>query len=513
MGYYFSLEHTNMLSNLIDGDIKQLLYQIDKNEEDREIFMSLVNDLNQNLISTNPDRYRKYTSRILESISNDRMSTDDFYMDTSDQRILQSRFSNTTISSISDLSGILKSFDYKFLILKPRTQHDDTLEEVVLNNSYNFSGLFMQPKDILEDDNFALLNSFKHYEKLMKNLDRWPAVLIWKNQKKSFLIKLKTNRSLRDIVDCLNRYGEISLAEMEEMDSKEQINYIIHLSDLHFGAHNNTKRIERLKKIVKNTVESCEEHSDIDIVITGDSVDSPKDVNFKNFKLFVNYLSRLISKDPHIIHGNHDLFNRGISLNPSKRRKYSYINSLSGRSIIQLTNNITLMPMDSNIGGSWAQGHVGDNQLQDFERKIQNTRTEDRILIALLHHHVSDLNDITSEDWKRKKWYERLFPNYFRNSLKLTDSKEFIDWAEYNNISIVLHGHKHIPYFDDESISNALIIACGSSTGAVEHIDATKTYISYNLIKITNSSISTNLFVEDALGMGPKSINSKLIKI
>lgn len=65
--------------------------------------------------------------------------------------------------------------------------------------------------------------------------------------------------------------------------------------------------------------------------------------------------------------------------------------------------------------------------------------------------------------------------------MKLVDADLFLEWIEKRNIKLVLHGHKHIPNFG--LYKDIKVIAAGSSTGKVRHVDPRKTYLSYNLIK------------------------------
>jgi len=126
------------------------------------------------------------------------------------------------------------------------------------------------------------------------------------------------------------------------------------------------------------------------------------------------------------------------------------------------------------------------------------------LLVAVLHHH---LIPIVRPEHYDDRWFRRIIPRKLLDeALLLNDATLFIEWLTRRNVRFVLHGHKHIPF---QSEHNGIqIISCGSSTGQIVHKEKGKTYISYNLIKISDDSVSCTLFVEDILGAGAKDIKA-----
>jgi hypothetical protein len=73
--------------------------------------------------------------------------------------------------------------------------------------------------------------------------------------------------------------------------------------------------------------------------------------------------------------------------------------------------------------------------------------------------------------------YERLLDKIFGKSinfLAFENADEFVNWCGARKISLVLHGHKHIPHIvlatvDVRSeLRDLMIVGCGSSTGIEE---------------------------------------------
>ena len=89
--------------------------------------------------------------------------------------------------------------------------------------------------------------------------------------------------------------------------------------------------------------------------------------------------------------------------------------------------------------------------------------------------------------------------------MKLVDADRFLQWIENRGIKLILHGHKHIPKIHTHN--DITIIAAGSSTGKVRHVEEGKTFLTYNLIKYDIESkrpISCSIIAEEILGSGTK---------
>ena len=129
---------------------------------------------------------------------------------------------------------------------------------------------------------------------------------------------------------------------------------------------------------------------------------------------------------------------------------------------------------------------------------------ENYLLIAVMHHH---LVPILRPEHYDDRWFRRIIPrSVFDETLKLNDADVFMGWLTCRNVRFVLHGHKHIPFQAEHN--GIQIISCGSSTGQIVHKERGKTYISYNLIKISEDAVTCTLFVEDILGAGAKDIKA-----
>ena len=93
----------------------------------------------------------------------------------------------------------------------------------------------------------------------------------------------------------------------------------------------------------------------------------------------------------------------------------------------------------------------------------------------------------------------------------LLDADIFMEWLSKRNVKCVLHGHKHIPFINEDN--GIKVISCGSSTGQIVHRERGKTYMSYNLVKICRDAIICTQFAEEVFGAGAKNIRTEVIKL
>jgi hypothetical protein len=89
--------------------------------------------------------------------------------------------------------------------------------------------------------------------------------------------------------------------------------------------------------------------------------------------------------------------------------------------------------------------------------------------IASVHHHPY------AYDTSPAKLYEKILAGLFGGEDKFIafdGADEFMQWCAARGISLVLHGHKHVPHRAEASIHvgqkiyNVVVVGCGSTTGA-----------------------------------------------
>lgn len=227
---------------------------------------------------------------------------------------------------------------------------------------------------------------------------------------------------------------------------------ILHLSDTHFGAHDDLKR--------SAVIQFTEEWRPDIIALTGDIVDSPLRKNFALAQAFINAL-RTVTAEVHAVPGNHDaLFGRiGLGtfwqkiqeLHPESR--YVRYKTIKGQNIYLIGVDTTHLSMrELNNAGRFDRGQENFLSNELSRLRTQHGAELDRsIKIILVHHHP--IPTVVSEaEWML----------YFKNAGR------FLRFAVKYDVRLILHGHQHDPHFakvcfgsdrDDEIIA---VLSAGS---------------------------------------------------
>jgi predicted phosphodiesterase len=532
MGYRFSLINANSVGHLVEGNLltfaEQTLSDYDRYYIPNWEFIDelLENPMRDFYTSRNFRRTQQEFKNIYpdwRAIRNDLGSLVNKDIDIS--QLTKNRLFQLFLSVLRKLHYMIGAYDYKTLLL-PGSDYNEinryltnenTLRHLVHSERHsnfrasNFSYLILQLKEIIEQENIVLLNAFEQFNIAYKRREQWPGVLIW-HKDESLFAPVKQIEDVEEIFRMLeydrrNAFKYIN----ERFNSESKSNkyyYFLHLSDLHFGNTIANNRKVRLVRILEKQRSEIEETAKIHPIITGDLVDSPSKSNRQSFLDFTEMLNSKGFPEPTYILGNHDVNTSGLNFSNLLKSQKHIISSLINNKIDIIPElNIGLIKFDSNTSGEFAQGKIGEEQLQIIGNEIDRLKLLNRNLkfIALVHHHPIA---IENPDWYEKEWYERfLGDSSYEKTMKLKDSDLFLQWLRAREISIVFHGHKHIPKIQD--YNGIKIIGAGSATGVIKHKEEGKTYMSYNLLKydmVQNRPLHCSIFVEEIIGAGTQHI-------
>jgi calcineurin-like phosphoesterase family protein len=266
----------------------------------------------------------------------------------------------------------------------------------------------------------------------------------------------------------------------------------------------------RLRSLVRKQVGTFDEGDSVGFVVTGDGMDSPNKYNklaFMNFCDFLQTQQTQSERNAAIVPGNHDVNPIGLALN---RHNQVFADVITDYPHIIKDDDarVLFLMFNSNTNGRLAEGEIGAAQLFEMGNRLDEIQDLSHYrIIAVLHHHVTP---IPAPEWRTEKWYKRILPaGFLEQSLKLRDADSFLEWLKKREVQIVLHGHKHVPFIAD--VDGIKVVACGSSTGRVAHVDPNKTYMSYNVLKIDDDSITCMQYVEDIPGSGADILTAPLL--
>ena len=326
---------------------------------------------------------------------------------------------------------VLSSFDYNesinIYLTSKQMIKDFSNDKVSIINCHS----------LLEKDDLTFYGPFKHFVSALYQIDRWPGLLIFKGEDCSFVPVYTSKRK---------NQGRLALEESLDETCKQLRSYY------------------QLK-----------------FLITGDLMNSPNRKNMYEASGFMKLLKNKYSGDVSFILGNHDVIVNGF--NVFKRQKSKVIAFLLNESIkVFEEEKIILIKIDSTVEGNLARGKVGQKQLSDIDEELENIpNLQEYTLVAMLHHH---LFQITRDEFLKQRWREKVFVGKIMDSSKaLVDSQELVWWLRKHQIQYVLHGHKHLPFFNNHD--GMYVIAAGSSCGSGAK-ESDSRYLSYNVLKYSH---------------------------
>lgn len=515
MGYRFTLESANTVANLTFGKVMACYRDIYSSAECYEGFMHFLDQFHHNLYSNEMERYMRSVRKIRETLHRyeyykrplEKFEYDDIFL----------YFHKDALDALKELSGIFERCTTKSLLLPPMKDSD--------RNNYDFmtsprtfsmlfelhkgdSCLILQPQE--RPYNATIFNAFPNFDVALRQADMWPAVLFWEGSDDYAFIPVKHEDELRYLYEII-KYESHPIDEIKRIAEHKikTSHYIFQLSDLHFGAKNVDVAERRLRVLVKSQLSKIELGDTVNFVITGDSVDSPKQTTESVYSNFAEYIEDRCGQTPVRVLGNHDINSHGIALFHGNQHIANIVGEYPKIKIIK-ESKVILLLFNSNTNGNFAEGEIGTAQMAEMGNLLDNVENlENYLLIAVLHHH---LLPIPKPSYYEQKWFEKILPtNFMDMSLKLLDADLFFEWLKHRNVRIVLHGHKHIPFFAE---SNGItVIGCGSSTGQIVHKEKGKTFISYNMLKISERTITCTQFAEEVYGAGAKNIRTEIIEL
>ena len=515
MGYRFTLESANTVANLTFGKVMSCYRDIYSSFECYEGFMHFLDQFQYNLYSNEMECYMRSVQRIRENLHTyeapkhplDNVGYDDTLLS----------FHIDTLDALKELSRIFERCTIKSLLLPPmkgsdKHDYDFMTSPRTLNKLLELhkgdSCLILQPQK--QPNNATIFNAFPNFDVALRQADMWPAVLFWEGPDDYVFIPVKHEDELLFLYKII-KYETHPINEIRRIaeHKKKTSHYIFQLSDLHFGAKNVDIAERRLKTLVKSQLSTIELGDSVNFVITGDAVDCPKQTTEANYSNFAEYIEDRCGQKPIRILGNHDINSHGIAVFHGNQHIAKIVSEYPKIQIIEEAKVILLL-FNSNTNGNLAEGEIGIAQMSEMGNLLDNVKNlESYLLIAVLHHH---LLPIPKPRYYDHKWFERILPSDIMDmSLKLLDADLFFEWLRLRNVRIVLHGHKHIPFFAE---SNGItVIGCGSSTGQIVHKEKGKTFISYNMLKISERTVTCTQFAEEVYGAGAKNIRTEIIEL
>lgn len=339
---------------------------------------------------------------------------------------------------------------------------------------------------------------------------------------KNKLDLVKLSNFIKKILSENNKKEELP-AKVEMKESKYKKLTLLHISDLHCGKkHRFTKHNEYVKpspdadipeldELISKDVESLNKKIDY-LIISGDLTESAHINEFSWARKLITSLAKKLDVDLEnivVVPGNHDVLwfdedenNNNYPQDPNGSYLSFYENFYKclphhERKMYHVVyhpkNNIAIIGLDTSIyegKNTSGIGCVGHGQRDDaLNQMYRIAGIENKYLkIAVLHHHLIPVEP------------ELTMPNKDNNFSLIMDSSLLLRELYKDGFSIVLHGHKHQPFYSDIRLyeysrrSSMAIIGSGSSGIKRDELgNIGKNH--YNIIEVNSSEKNNYLTV------------------
>lgn len=317
----------------------------------------------------------------------------------------------------------------------------------------------------------SFVDPFPALRVLAENPIKPPLVVFWTPAESSCVLPLAEAFVFfrRELIWALDSGARAVDTLIAAAAARQRTKRILHLSDLHFGTQEAARRRRWLKEQLARELPSINR-----VVVTGDLFDNPQESLRESFDEFRTDIENITGSDLLVIPGNHDVRSKGNALGPFGRNS-EYVTDLRWEPVtIDYDLQTTFFSFNSSETGSFAKGAVGERQRLDrsalFDKEARRDPSIAQFLkIALVHHHPYAYN--TTPTALYEKVLARLFGGEDR-FVAFDGADGFMSWCAARGVSLVLHGHKHVPHWVEANISvrgkshNVVVVGCGSTTGA-----------------------------------------------
>lgn len=312
------------------------------------------------------------------------------------------------------------------------------------------------------------LDPFPIVSKLLRAKRDSKVTVCWTADGRSVTIP-ERKASVADLMELSSQLPPSRLwRKLRELDAPaERANHILQISDLHFGSKFAGKeKVEYIKQHLLGRIRASLASGDnVQVVMTGDAMDSPKQKYLDAFKELDDQLASASGVDTIVIPGNHDIKRKGFLPNFGTPTV-----SLPWKRVVRSDHcNAVFLCFDTSHDTVLARGNISNEQFLKVatEMERQNLKQEcgSYIRIALTHHHPfsrseDEMDVVPFLGIKEERW------------LRMKNGEQLVRWCAGNHVPLILHGHKHHPRFIGQEIESdgrtvlVRAIGCGSTLGA-----------------------------------------------
>lgn len=463
MGYRFNLDHGNIVVYLTTPATEPPRVERRRLEE----FLSAVRD--------GRDRSWRRGGRIL---TRDPRWIEQLHVEAENSLSILRRVNHERVLPAADVARVLQPLRtllsrfrlYVLPLWQGRRGADHLLirsEGLALGSE---EALVLFPEDGLGDGRRNNLDALPAFDLALQYVDQWPGVLLWTDRGgAAFVPERKIDDAFEECARALRGHDDVLLAKvLSDLANAagSKLRRILHLSDLHFGSKDAAMNAPLLQAELHDTVRTVDR-----VVVTGDLFDNPTDRDLADYQRFAQELQRTSGKEPICIPGNHDvrwLGNLGTNALQIAALRWS-------SHVIDDDISTIFFGFNSAEGGNWAQGEIGKNQMTRIAADHRNAiavrpQLRNYLTVALVHHHPYTFETTPATLVQRMLAAVNLSDEPL---MRMVDADKYAEWCARWGVSVILHGHKHVPRYEVRTIrpegapAHVLpAVGCGSSLGA-----------------------------------------------
>lgn len=222
---------------------------------------------------------------------------------------------------------------------------------------------------------------------------------------------------------------------------------IMQISDLHFGAKAvTTRKLDYVEQQLRSRIESTRRGGGkVQVVVTGDLMDSPSDKNLVTFESFRRRLAECSGNSVVCIPGNHDHRRKGFL-----SRSTEALSQLEWTRIAVCEDAQALFVcFDTSRDAKLAKGKITDDQFLEVATSLNEEAAKhpDYLRLVLVHHHPFS----TQEDEIDTIPYLGIREEPF---LRMEGGEHLVRWCVAQGIPLILHGHKHRPRISGHEVEH-----------------------------------------------------------
>jgi 3',5'-cyclic AMP phosphodiesterase CpdA len=332
------------------------------------------------------------------------------------------------------------------------------------------NGLVLLPSQRFEAGLAQFVDPFPALRELARQPVAPPGVLFWTRLGGACALGLDEALAFlrQDLLDALAGGLRATDHAIANRASHQRTKRILHLSDLHIGLEEATLRRSYLKRHLRGLLPTIDR-----VAVTGDLFDAPSEGLRASFDEFRRDVEESTNKRLLVVPGNHDVRFKGNALGRLGRTA-DYVTDLDWSPLeVDHDMQAVFFSFNSSESGDFARGSVSKRQRLDRAERHDDAVARDRqigayLKIALVHHHPVNYGS------QPTALYERILARLGGDDrfIAFEGSEDFLRWCTGRNVSLVLHGHKHIPHLATvkpmagADAKEVTVVGCGSSVGA-----------------------------------------------